>query len=103
MNTFNLSPAKRKHVFNIYCHFSIMCQLFMNLEFHFFGIQSHILIPIPSLFLPVLIPLFFGSGLHEILHLHLLKFTCPVKEILSVNLISESFSDLCYTEWKFLP
>src|SRR5438309_6594164 len=56
--------------------------------------QAETAVPIHSLLLPVLEPLYVGARLHEELHLHLLELARTENEVAGRNLIPERLADL---------
>ena len=65
--------------------------------------QAETAVPIHSLLLPVLEPLYVGARLHEELHLHLLELARPENEVAGRNLIPERLADLRDAERNLLP
>src|SRR5687768_15900121 len=64
------------------------------MELQAVGREPQALMPLHSLFFPVLEPFLVGAGLDEELHLHLLELTRPENEIPRSDLVPESLADL---------
>src|SRR5574343_694208 len=101
MNTFHFFEADREIVFDIAGSFSIMRQFHVIVETITVGADTQTEVQFHAGFFPILIPLAFCAGTNKELHFHLFKFTHTENELTGYDLISESLSDLCNTEWHF--
>ena len=69
---------------------------------HLIFLDSKCLQPIQTELLPICMPFQICIRLTEEFHLHLLKFSGTEGEVTRCNLVSERFSNLADTKWKFL-
>src|SRR5690606_12645822 len=80
--------------FNIGCGIGVMSKLFVIVEAVIVFTEAQGKVPFQALLLPVLKPLKFGAGAHEVLHLHLLKLTHAEDKLTGYNFVTESLADL---------
>ena len=103
VNALQLFKPKGKIKFNICCSIGIMSQFVVVMIPVLLVTHSKSLMPLKPYLLPFCKPLQFSTRFYEELHLHLLEFSHSEYELPCHYLISESFSNLCYTKRQFHP
>ena len=98
VNAFHLLKPKGHVKLDVTGRIGIVGQLLMVVEPVVLRTESQCLVPLHAGLLPTGEPVQFGSRLHEILHLHLLKLTHTENELTGHDFIAESLAYLCYAE-----
>lgn len=101
-NAPQLSPPKRKTVFDICRCIAVVRQLILRMitkpDMLFLHIQRKQ--PIPAEVAPILEPFHVLTRLAKELQFHLLEFPRPEGEVSRRDLVAEAFADLPDTEWE---
>ena len=98
VDSLHLAEAKGHLKLDVCCRIGIVCQLLMVVEAVLLVPETEILVPLHPRSLPLLKPVNLRPGLHEELHLHLLKLAHTEDKLPRHDLIAERLTDLCDAE-----
>ena len=98
VDTLNFLETERHVEFDVCGSIGIVSQFVVVVETIVLSTEAQSQMPSHTGLLPLREPLQFGTGLHEVLHLHLLELTHAEDELTGNDFVTESLTYLCDTE-----